>query len=128
MTDRAALRELCANATPGPWEIYADDDDVIGQVVCQMWPKQWKIMRSNAIKPFADTPDPYDNAAFIAAARNALPAVLDALEAAEAEVARLTAALLQIVSRHPGAPHGEHPAVDIARAALADTTEPLGER
>jgi hypothetical protein len=40
-------------------------------------------------------------------------------EAAEAQVGSLTEALRRITTRHPDAKPGEHPAVDIARAALA---------
>jgi hypothetical protein len=81
----AEQRAVCEAATPGPWEVlkfgrYEDHDE------CQI-----------------DLPDDdielakYENAEFIAAARTALPAALDALEASmqreaekDATIARLT--------------------------------------
>jgi hypothetical protein len=72
-----AIKARLEAATPGPWEVWADDDDVIGQVVCQMWPTQWKVMRSNAVEPFADSPDVYANAEFIAHSVTDLAALLE---------------------------------------------------
>jgi chromosome segregation ATPase len=52
---------------------------------------------------------------------------MDRAYAAEAELAEIRQALEQIASRHPDAAHGEHPAVDIARAALAVSSPPHPE-
>ncbi len=47
-----------------------------------------------------------------------------ALEAAEAQRDTFAEAHQAIVARHPDADSGEHPAVDIARAALAGVAPP----
>ncbi len=76
--DRAALRRLANAATPGPWRVdrnAAACDEVNG---CDV---------DGPPPPLLDrrTFGRYEDAAFIAAARDALPALLDALAAAEAE-------------------------------------------
>lgn len=60
-------------ATPGPWELWGDDDDMIGVVVAEMWPTKIKVARNNGIKPFANTPDVLDNAEFIVGSRSWVP-------------------------------------------------------
>lgn len=69
----AEMRKVCEAATPGPWNAsdYASVLAFTDAEVCQ---------RAND-----------NDMAFIAAARTALPAALDALEAAQKEIARLTA-------------------------------------
>lgn len=84
--DLDAIKAACEVATPAPWELYGDDDDVIGVVVCEMWPTQIKVIRSNARKPFANTPDVLDNAEFIARSREWVPALVAAVEAARADL------------------------------------------
>ena len=55
----------------------------------------------------AATPGPW-NAAFIAAAREAVPALLDALDAAESEVARLRATLQRVAAMNSHSGPGAH--------------------
>lgn len=82
--DRALLRALAEQATPGPWEI---GDDGSGGV--------WVTGPDRNANVICDIYEQYvdggadENAAFIAEARTALPALLDALDAREAEVERL---------------------------------------
>jgi len=86
---RAELRRLCENATPGPWIddafIGTDDYDDPDTPVVMRPGKQ------NIIVPM-EYGLSYD-ADFIASSRSAVPALLDALDAAEAENARLRAEL-----------------------------------
>lgn len=67
---RDQLRALANAATPGPWEVKGDELDGTGVAHCCM------------------PPDPEDRAdmEFIAAARTALPQLLDQLDQAEAEL------------------------------------------
>lgn len=89
--DRTELRLLLENATKGKWRLEIDEyegdgDEVSGQMLITglnrvmhdpEWaePDEWKQSLANA--------------EFIAAAHNSLPALLDQLDALEAEVARL---------------------------------------
>lgn len=86
---RDGLRALAEKATPGPWR--ADE-------CLPASPGQFAVVtprEENA--PYADQPAQYvtpwgltgTDAALIAAMRNALPAILDALDAAEAAVQRV---------------------------------------
>lgn len=63
-------------ATPGPWMLIGDDDDVGGVVVCAMWPTRIKVIHSHADLPFPNTPDVLDNAEFIAGARDWIPRLI----------------------------------------------------
>ena len=65
--DRDRLRALAENATPGPWE--AEGGDI------------WNDAHGFLLNPRLDDAD----ADFIAAARTAVPALLDMLDQAEAE-------------------------------------------
>lgn len=114
MTDYKALRALCEAATPGPWSVdhYEETDD-------------WCLRADNATIPgnsiadaggFSYKPD----AAFIAAARTAIPELLD-------EVERLRAALERIVKNCDAEDAAKYKNVMfydllrlIAKAALAD--------
>jgi len=90
-----ALLALAEKATPGPWEkhgpneyhrcaVVAETDDGFGAHValCDKVPSSDRYYEANA--------------AFIAAAREALPAALDALDAAERERDRRGAVLRQL--------------------------------
>ena len=87
----AKLRELCANATPGPWGCGFSNRGRImssNEEICSVWSSE-------------ETHDA--NAAFIAAARKALPAALD-------EIERLSEALgvtLKELKRHSPVCHAE---------------------
>lgn len=72
-TDTAELRRLHEAATKGEWIV--EPVDAIGRAV----------LRRGARRMF---PIPANDAAFIAAAHNALPALLDELEAASLEMRR----------------------------------------
>ena len=103
--ERARLRALCEAATPGPWDaIYDEDAD------------EWMVRTGHAdvavltwqqaIDALGLSPMTMRTAAFIAASRTAIPALLDdseRLDAAErerdearAEVARLRAAITRL--------------------------------
>lgn len=111
--DPAAIRKRAEKATPGPWELWGDDDEMVGVVVCEMWPTKVKVARSNAIVPFANTPDVLDNAEFIAHAREDVPALCDALKSA--------CAALREIAEYGGGDGGDWvECCNIARAALGD--------
>lgn len=101
MVDRAHLRELLARATIGPWASSAMEDE---------WGHVWKVCGNDGKGTYiahvytdikARTPattvkwqeNRRANLNLIAAAHNALPELLNALDAAEAEVARLREAI-----------------------------------
>lgn len=96
MIDREELRRLCNDATDGPWNAYIDLDDKFGS------PERVTVAQSRRgdatfgiiyeIDP-EEGSNPERNAAFIAAARTAVPSLLEALEAAEAREKRLREAL-----------------------------------
>ena len=79
--DTEALRALAGAATPGPWvlaSVMHETNEAVGIAFVQSptgWPAQCLHSR---------------DAVFIAAARTAVPALLDALAERDAEVARLT--------------------------------------
>ena len=78
LIDREYLRELASGATPGPWEnVWEEADEwysITGQSYeCYVCPE---------VATLTDETD----ADFIAAARTAVPALLDALEQAEARI------------------------------------------
>lgn len=83
--DREELRRLCEAATPGPWKWWTSNS--------------WRRLRSCRRDSHPSVAEPIvardghpdmiisdADQAFIAAARTAVPALLDALEAAEAEI------------------------------------------
>ena len=124
--ERARLRALCEAATPGPWDaIYDEDAD------------EWMVRTGHAdvavltwqqaIDALGLSPMTMRTAAFIAASRTAIPALLDdseRLDAAErerdearAEVARLRAAITRLREVLATAPEGGTPwVVAMARA------------
>ena len=96
--DRDALRKLAEAATPGPWEIDPDGRTINATE---------SDGESYAVGEAYDLDVPTGDAAFIATARTALPALLDALDAAEAEVARLRERFQEAkLGMHASAPHG----------------------
>jgi hypothetical protein len=100
--DVEQLRELCDKATPGPWTVVTHDGrknigidsaEVSamdhGGVVANLHITAWKQEKRDA-RP---------TAAFIAAARTALPACLDEIEELRAENASLVNSLRELVAR-----------------------------
>lgn len=97
--DRKRLRELCAKATEGPWEwvngktdeAWRSGDLWASLRTVEQFPMQYtpgKIPKFIAdVDTFHDNAEA--NAAFIAAARTAVPALLDALESAEGRIGEL---------------------------------------
>lgn len=92
--DRAELRRLAEAASPGPWAV--SDDTKRGRPYCVDTP--WSDATGSGLNLIAEVHEgaPREtlaetdnakgaNAAFIAASRTAVPALLDALDAAEAE-------------------------------------------
>lgn len=87
---RARLRELCDSALPGPWEtVYDEDfDEVSIRAV-----KPSGVSPNSYIEVAETTQWPQDEstsptAEFIAAAREAIPALLDTLAAIESQATR----------------------------------------
>jgi len=101
--ERDGLRALCDKATPGPWYFYQGTD----YRECLDKPLHWWIVRSSAdgcsrfqLQTLGhDANDEYANRrwpeilGFVVAARNDMPALLDALDAAEARAEKAEAAL-----------------------------------
>ncbi len=80
--DLKKLKELCEKATPGPWEIrYRDIDDNHEQA--KVWAENfgWLITRGDLPRSYHDP-----SMEFIAAARTALPQLIERVEELEAEV------------------------------------------
>lgn len=80
--DRQKLRELCAKATEGPWEhcssgLLVEAFDLIPREVSPTGPDAGAVALVGAI----------DDAELIAAARDAIPALLDEVERLERELA-----------------------------------------
>lgn len=92
--DRSELRRLCEAATPGPWRLHKHAHAHVtsggGENVANCGGAQRNFDREQQFS------QQIDNATFVAAARTALPALLDALEAAEARERRLRDALATI--------------------------------
>lgn len=92
---RKELRELCDKATPGPWEQSHAGTGRNGKFIIDEY--FVRASEPDDVSVAADIIDPVSgqpseaNAAFIAAARTSVPALLDALEASEADVAELRA-------------------------------------
>lgn len=86
--DRDHLRELAENATPGPWESLRDTawGDEYPSLSIQRVGESWD---SDPAHPCCEPLEEAD-AAFIAAAREALPQLLDQLDAAEQRIRDLT--------------------------------------
>jgi hypothetical protein len=90
------LRELCEKATLGPWRVENPDDDYCMNAfaVCtqdgtgELEDAAHNVAITLLSAPkYASTKEYEENANFIAAARTAVPALLDALDAARAEIA-----------------------------------------
>src|ERR1700722_16846223 len=82
--ERAAAREAIAAATPGPWEFSLHSECTIAPHVEQVKPRGG---RYTIATPVHSNPETEANMRFIALAHRYLPAALDALEKAEAELA-----------------------------------------
>jgi hypothetical protein len=79
---REELRRLLAEATPGPWEVGEPDRNE--QATIYAGPDDWiALLPHQCLESIRIAQE--RNAALIAAMRNALPGILDALDAAEAE-------------------------------------------
>ena len=100
--ERVRLRELADAATPGPWfvEFSGELDGKLAQIECARW---------RGCLNTIDLGEDHATAEFIAAARTAVPALLDALEAAEQRAATAWAVhrehvdtSCQIIARHAG--------------------------
>ena len=125
----AELRRLEADATPGPWVATSDDDHERNDVVtCSQVAYvhnkhvSMYVFTEAAADPYrSDTP--WADAQLIATARNALPALLDRLERAEAVVAVAEGVGM---NWKLGAPYGFdalNEALDAYRAVRSQTTE-----
>jgi hypothetical protein len=90
----AELRALAEKATKGPWRQHLVDDTVIidydGNTIAETFPEGGV---DDKIDYDTDTEQREHNAAFIAAARDALPAALDEIERLRAENEKLREAL-----------------------------------
>lgn len=84
--DRSELRRLCEAATPGPWAY--EDGSIVNR---EHEGDDWDIAEVY--------PQNRANAHLIAAARTALPALLDALESAEAMVSALNGDVTELGQR-----------------------------
>lgn len=109
----AALRKLADAATPGPWAV----EDERGEVVTRHWQGETPVVCGPPRARGWDL-DPED-AAFIAAARTAVPALLD-------EVERLRTALRCLHATVRGY-ECESFGHDVLEAAMEDALRVLGE-
>ena len=117
--DRDRLRELVENATPGPWEY---PGELLGLPCTTVFAGDPKRTHAAYVAEMG----PQDGA-FIAAARTAVPALLGALEQAEAARDRAQAALDRVRELHQPCNHdapcrgdcaecGQHMPCDTIRA------------
>lgn len=83
------LRELLAKATPGPWRIGVSEREVCGDPEDGCWYSVAYTPNPRSPPKSARHRGWLDDASLIAAARNALPRLLDAYEAQAAEIERL---------------------------------------
>ncbi len=109
--ERAALRALADAATPGPWELIGFNESTIS----------YGVASTAARARTADSEDE-ENAAFIAECRSAVPALLDALDAAEADFAAAIAWL-----REQAQKVREHGGTDVAVAMLGNAAACIEE-
>lgn len=82
---RTQLRQLCDDASPGPWEVSSGFPDQDRPTVMVVRPGRDSMIELGAAEDDNNAAD----AAFIAAARAALPALLEALALAERDGERL---------------------------------------
>ena len=128
--DRDRLRELASGATPGPWEAqdYDDHPGDEGSCVLTHEPERGTRAIAYAIAYPWTTPESCEaDAEFIAASRQAVPALLDMLDQAEAERDQAQAALDRVRELHQPCNHdapcrgdcsecGQHMPCDTIRA------------
>ena len=89
----AEARKMLDGVTPGPW---APDGEDQGSA----WGMAWSVSRAeNILDCVADAVDAEETARFIAWTREGVPALLDTIEALQAEVARMREALTCIADR-----------------------------
>ena len=117
--DRDRLRELAENATPGPWEY---PGELLGLPCTTVFAGDPKRTHAAYVAEMG----PQDGA-FIAASRQAVPALLDMLDQAEAERDQAQAALDRVRELHQPCNHdapcrgdcsecGQHMPCDTIRA------------
>lgn len=98
--ERARLRALGEAAMPGPWDDQSEDYDGLPVIWVQRKPSQ-VFNDPQFVCVFNEDGMPYErareNTAFIAAARTALPALLDQIDAAESRLAALEDAASRVV-------------------------------
>jgi len=83
-SERTRLRALCEAATPGPWETIYDED--AGEWMVRAGHAVVAVLTwQQALDALGLSPVTMRTAALIAASRTAIPALLDALDAAERE-------------------------------------------
>lgn len=88
--DRDKLRELCERATPGPWGIIEIGPQASNTQVCRDGRQNHLICDCGDFEIAGSGPS---DAAFIAAARTALPALLDLTDAQAAKIATQSGSL-----------------------------------
>lgn len=89
-TERDELRRVCAAATPGPWN--ARNIHHNGTPYPTLY-EAWAFVEPSVCGLWASRGTNLSDAHFIAAAREAVPRLLDALDQADAEIARLRSLL-----------------------------------
>lgn len=87
--ERDELRRLCEAATPGPWNVkrLVDNHGVPYSTLCEVW----AFVDPNVCSLWANRGTNLSDANFIAAAREAIPRLLDVIDEAHAEIDRLQA-------------------------------------
>lgn len=97
--DRAALRRLAEAASPGPWRAcwYGPNEPTMLERVQIHAPDDEGPLIADFFTGGEEAPKQQDNAEFIAAARTAVPALLDALDAAEARIGAVRRAAEAVV-------------------------------
>lgn len=99
---RTRLRALCEAATPGPWDAIYDED--AGEWMVRTGHADVAVLTwQQALDALGLSPVTMRTAAFIAASRAALPALLDALDAAECERDALRAEIARLRAPRPSA-------------------------
>lgn len=87
--DVAAVRARAEAATPGPWRVVEEHGRDIADEGWSQVTIQSEVGLRDEVAEVIDDERTDENAEFIAAARADVPALLDALAAANAEIARL---------------------------------------
>lgn len=112
------LRELLAKATPGPWGAEAITKHSASNE--RPWVGRLSESRYAALSYGETQLEAVANAALIVAAVNALPALLDRVEALEAENARMREALASLLANFAEGDFISETRIEAARAALSD--------